>query len=155
MPRNIASVPSVASKDGRPSRVTRTPLKAPQIAPAMSVRMIAAGSGKPCWSNSPNMTLLSAKVLATDRSISRATMSSTIGSTISAFSDIPAIACEMLKAVAKPGTVKLTVAASTSAMLPKKVSQLVEAGQSLHRCVPAARRATNVSIVTAATMTKP
>ena len=104
MPRNIAKVPSVTTSDGRRSAVTRAPLNAPAAAPAASTTRIAAGSGTPASMRMPSTTLDSARMLATDKSISRAMMRSTIGSTISAFSDIPAIACETLKAVAKPGT---------------------------------------------------
>ena len=104
MPRNIASVPSVTTSDGRPRQVTSTPLKAPSAAPASSTSGIAAASGTPAWTSTPRMTLVSARMLATERSISRAMISSTIGSTSSAFSETPAAAWDRLKAVVKFGT---------------------------------------------------
>ena len=104
MPRNIAKVPRVTTSEGRRNAVTRTPLKAPAAAPAASTIGIATAIGTPAWTRTPRTTLASARMLATERSISRAMMRSTIGRTISAFSDMPAIACEMLKAVANPGT---------------------------------------------------
>ena len=50
------------------------------------------------------MTLVSARIEATERSISRAMISMTIGSTSSAFSAIPAASCDRLKAERKFGT---------------------------------------------------
>ena len=97
-------MPSVTTSDGRPRAVTSAPLKAPQSAPATSVSGMATRSGAPAWTMSPKTTLLSARMLATERSISRAMIRSTIGNTISARSETPAIACEMLKADAKFGT---------------------------------------------------
>ena len=104
MPRNIAKVPSVTTSDGSPNRVTNAPLNAPANAPTPSTRTPATASGRPACTSTPNTTLHSARMLATDRSISRAMISSTIGSTISARSDTPAIACDRLKLVAKFGT---------------------------------------------------
>ena len=104
MPRNIASVPSVTTSDGRPSRVTSTPLKAPHSAPVASASADRDGQRRPRpGPATPKTTLDSARMLATDRSISRAMISSAIGMAISARSDTPAIACEMLKLVAKVG----------------------------------------------------
>jgi hypothetical protein len=65
---------------------------------------MASEIGAPAWTTTPNTTLLNASMLATDRSISRAMISSTIGKTTRARSDTPAIACEILKVVAKFGT---------------------------------------------------
>ena len=60
--------------------------------------------GTPALKRMPSTTLVSAKVDATERSISRATISSTIGSASSAFSATPAVNCDRLKAVKKFGT---------------------------------------------------
>ena len=83
-------VPSVTTSDGRSSPVTSSPLSAPARAPVASAAVIAAGSAKPAWTSTPSTTLASARMLATERSISRAMMSSTSGKARSAFSETPA-----------------------------------------------------------------
>ena len=65
---------------------------------------MATSSGVPAWTSTPSTTLVSARMLAIERSISRAMISSTRGSASSAFSDTPAAACDRLKALVKLGT---------------------------------------------------
>ena len=97
-------VPSVTTSDGRPSPVTSRPLKAPSAVPATRTARTAAASGAPACSRRPKITLVSARVEATERSISRAMISITIGRTSSAFSAMPAASCERLNAERKFGT---------------------------------------------------
>ncbi len=104
MPRNKASVPRVTTREGRSRPVTSSPLNAPASAPTRSTTGTAARSGTPAWTSTPSTTLASARVLAIERSISRAMMSRTRGRASSAFSETPAAACERLNSVAKLGT---------------------------------------------------
>ena len=103
IPRNMAIVPSVTTNEGRPREVTRIPLNAPAAAPVRMAKAIATSIGAPARTASPKTTLESARMLATEMSISRAMISSVIGRAISARSDAPAIACERLKVEAKLG----------------------------------------------------
>ena len=113
------------------------PLKAPHSGPVASVSGIAAGSGTPAWTSTPKTTLVSARMLATERSISRAMIRSTIGSTISARSDTPAIACEMLKALVKLGTKRRHRRCTASVRTARNVSQLAERAEQVahHRAL--------------------
>ncbi len=104
MPRNRASVPSVTTSDGSPKAVTSVPFSSPATAPTPSTAAIDTASGQPACSSTPRTTLDSASVLATERSISLATINSTIGRVSKARSETPAAAWEMLNTVAKCGT---------------------------------------------------
>ena len=94
----------MTTSDGRSKRVTSTPLKAPAAAPASRTIGTASASGTSAWTSTPRMTLVSARMLAIERSISRAMISSTSGRASSAFSETPAAACDRLKALVKLGT---------------------------------------------------
>src|SRR3954466_6673421 len=86
-PRNSASVPIVTASEGRPSRVTSTPLKAPHSAPTtMQIGMIVSIGW--LWFQRYAITALdSARTDATERSISAAMITIVSGSAISATSD--------------------------------------------------------------------
>ena len=64
MPRNMASVPSVTTSEGRPSSVTSAPLKAPQRPPQSKAAAMASDSGQSAWMARPKITLDSARMLA-------------------------------------------------------------------------------------------
>jgi hypothetical protein len=68
------------------------PLKAPAIAPVSKAATMEISTPAPDCTATPKMTLQRARVLATERSISRAMMRSDIGKTINARSETPAIA---------------------------------------------------------------
>src|SRR4051794_12971017 len=86
-PRNSASVPIVTASEGRPRRVTSTPLKAPHSAPTtMQIGMIVSIGW--LWFQRYAITALdSARTDATERSISAAMITIVSGSAISATSD--------------------------------------------------------------------
>src|SRR4051794_13254075 len=86
-PRNRASVPIVTASDGRPSRVTRTPLKAPHSAPARTQTGMIVSIGWLWFHRYAISALDSASTDATDRSISAATMTIVSGSAIRATSE--------------------------------------------------------------------
>jgi len=58
----------------------------------------------PAWTSTPRITLVSARILAIERSISRAMIKSVSGRASRAFSETPAAACDRLKALVKLGT---------------------------------------------------
>src|SRR3954452_1509925 len=86
-PRNSASVPIVTASDGRPKRVTSTPLKAPHSAPATRQSGMISSTGRPWFHSDAAIALDSASTEATDRSISAAMTTSASGSAISATSE--------------------------------------------------------------------
>ena len=86
-PRNSANVPIVTASDGRPSCVTRKPLKAPHSAPATRQIGMISSSGSPRFQRSAISALESASTEATERSISAATITSVSASAISATSE--------------------------------------------------------------------
>src|SRR3954447_11342328 len=86
-PRNSASVPMVTASDGRPSRVTSTPLKAPHSAPATMHSGMMSSSGRPAFHSAAITALDSPSTDAIERSISAATTTSVSGSAISAISE--------------------------------------------------------------------
>ena len=100
----MANAPNVTTNEGKPSQVTRIPLNAPAAAPVRMAKTIAISVDAPSRTATPKTTLESARMLATEMSISRAMIRSVIGRAISARSDAPAIACERLKLVPKLGT---------------------------------------------------
>src|SRR5580698_4926985 len=85
-PRYRASVPIVTASDGRPSRVTRSPLIAPATTPSASRTAKMAGIGQPLLHSSPSTALDIPSVDATDRSISPLMMMSVIGRAMIAIS---------------------------------------------------------------------
>src|SRR3954470_18029267 len=86
-PRNSASVPIVTASDGRPKRVTSTPLKAPHSAPATRQSGMISSTGRPWFHSDAAIALDSASTEATERSISAAMITSASGSAISATSE--------------------------------------------------------------------
>ena len=72
--------------------------------PASNVNGNAKPSGTEASIINPNRTLVSARMEATDRSISRTMIKSAMGSTSSAFSEALAASCDRLKAEKKLGT---------------------------------------------------
>ena len=86
-PRNSASVPIVTASDGRPKRVTSTPLKAPHSAPATRQSGMISSTGSPWFHSDAAIALDSASTEATERSISAAMITSASGSAISATSE--------------------------------------------------------------------
>ena len=86
-PRNSASVPIVTASDGRPRRVTRTPLKAPHSAPTTRQIGMISSIGSPAFHSDAVTALDSASTDATLRSISAAMITSASGSAISATSE--------------------------------------------------------------------
>src|SRR4051794_2145382 len=86
-PRNRASVPIVTASDGSPKRVTSTPLKAPQSAPATRQSGMISSTGSPWFHSDAAIALDSASTEATERSISAEMITSASGSAISATSE--------------------------------------------------------------------
>src|SRR4051795_6030186 len=86
-PRNSASVPIVTASDGSPKRVTSTPLKAPQSAPATRQSGMISSTGSPWFHSDAATALDSASTEATERSISAEMITSANGSAISATSE--------------------------------------------------------------------
>src|SRR3954466_10167662 len=86
-PRNSASVPIVTASDGRPKRVTSTPLKAPQRPPATRQSGMISSIGRPWFHSDAAIALDSASTEATERSISAEMITSANGSAISATSE--------------------------------------------------------------------
>ena len=86
-PRNSASVPIVTASDGRPKRVTSTPLNAPHSAPATRQSGMISSTGSPWFHSDAAIALDSASTEATERSISAAMITSVSGSAISATSE--------------------------------------------------------------------
>src|SRR3954462_9882301 len=86
-PRNSASVPIVTASDGRPKRVTSTPLKAPQRPPATRQSGMISSIGRPGFHSDAAIALDSASTEATERSISAEMITSANGSAISATSE--------------------------------------------------------------------
>src|SRR4051794_20731817 len=86
-PRNSASVPIVTASDGSPKRVTSTPLKAPQSAPATRQSGMISSTGSPWFHSDAAIALDSASTEATERSISAEMITSANGSAISATSE--------------------------------------------------------------------
>src|SRR5829696_1386140 len=86
-PRNSASVPMVTARDGRPKRVTSTPLKAPHSAPTTRQIGMISSIGSPAFHSDAVTALDSASTEATERSISAAMITSASGSAISATSE--------------------------------------------------------------------
>src|SRR4051812_1938397 len=86
-PRNSASVPIVTASDGRPKRVTSTPLKAPHSAPATRQSGMISSTGRPWFHSDAAIALDRASTEATERSISAAMITSASGSAISATSE--------------------------------------------------------------------
>src|SRR3954468_17294738 len=86
-PRKRASVPMVTASDGSPKRVTSTPLKAPQSAPATRHSGMISSIGSPWFHSSAAIALDSASTEATERSISAEMITSANGSAMSATSE--------------------------------------------------------------------
>ena len=86
MPRKRLIVPMVTTIEGRPSRVTRKPLKAPQTRPVPMPMATSTGVSAPNCSAKPIAVEASAMIAATERSISPEMISSAMASAIRAFS---------------------------------------------------------------------
>ena len=78
-PRYRVSVPIVTASDGRPTRVIRIALTAPAIAPTASTTRKISAIGQWCIQRYPSNSAASARIDATDRSISPVMMISVIG----------------------------------------------------------------------------
>ena len=76
----------VTAIEGKPSRVIRTPLRAPPRTPMTSTATMANPMGHPCLNNSPSMVLDSPSIDATDRSISPVMMINVRGNAMMAIS---------------------------------------------------------------------
>ena len=86
IPRYSVSVPIVTASDGRPTRVTSSPLKRPSSPPHTSVMAIDAQMLRPCEVRSARIVPESPSVDATERSISPVITISASGSAMIATS---------------------------------------------------------------------
>src|SRR5487761_2105215 len=78
-PRNSASVPSVTTRDGRPTRATSSPLRSPPSAPTTRTIGIPTSIGTPAAHSQPRIAPDSPIIDSTERSISPVMMISVMG----------------------------------------------------------------------------
>ena len=122
-PRYRARVPTVTTSDGRPIRVTSTPLSRPPSAPTTSTMGMTSSIGTPAAYRVPRTAADRPTIDSTDRSISPEMMIRAIGSDMIATSMTAAIRLAKFRGVRKTGDSDAPIPISMMSTIASSVSQ--------------------------------